>query len=386
MIPEKIKLLYLIPSLYAPGGMERILTNKINHLVGTGKYDVSIMTTDQMEKPNYFFLDKRVNTIHLNLNFNMFFNYNLIKKYLETKKLLKLYNSKLKNFIIENKIDICISLGGKELEFLSSLDVNCKKICEIHFAKDIRKQFLIARKNSLLNNFIGTLRTKQLIYQTKKLDKLIVLTKKDKQDWINTNKNVEQIYNFSFIETKSQSNFKNKKAIAIGRLDSQKGFDMLIDAWAEIKEYNKDWKLEIYGQGEWENKLKEKIAKKKVENIELKGSTNEIENKLLESSLYLCSSRYEGFPLVLLEAISCGLPIVSFDCPQGPAEIIENNISGILVEKENIEQFAEKLTDIIRNEDLRMMMGNNAKNKSQEFSKSKIMEEWENLFESLVNI
>lgn len=380
-----MRLLYLIPSLSNPGGMERILSEKINYLVEFYGYKITVMTTDQMDKDLYFNLHKDVELIHLNLNFNNYFDKPLLSKFLITKRLLKLYKNILQNYLNRNDVSVCISLGGKELEFLYKIKGKTVKICELHFGQSVREQFLVSRSNNKIFKKIGQYRTKQLIMQTQKLDKLVVLTKADEDIWKKTNTNVVQIYNFVTNTSLQFSKLNEKRVIAVGRLDAQKGFDLLVDAWELVKKKNTDWKLDIYGQGEWYNFLQEKITNKKLQSsLSLKGVSKDVVNELLTSSIFVLSSRYEGFAMVLLESLSCGLPIVSFNCKTGPSEIIENNDCGILVPAENIEQLSEGILKLIESIELREKMGSIAKKKAKNFSKESVMNQWHELIKSLI--
>lgn len=383
---SKIKITYCIPALYNPGGMERIITEKINFLMETGRYNISVITTEQRGRPCYFKLHDEVVLHHLSVNFDEAFSLPLFSKFRVVKGKLKLYKSLLTKIIETENTDICISTGGKELEFLSSMNVQCKKVLEMHFAKNFREQFLLARKNSLINKILGKIRTKQLEDQTKKLDAVVVLTKEDQKDWEKTHKNIYQIYNFSAITSNQFPDYNKKRAIAIGKLDPQKGFDMLIDAWSLRKNDLSDWTLDIFGQGDWEELLKEKIKIHGLENnIFLRGVTQQTEQEFLKSSLFLFSSRYEGFSLVFIEAMNCGLPIISFDCHQGPSELIKNNDIGKLIIQNDISRFADAIVTLATDEALRRKMGMASKEKAMQFSKDKIMLQWEDFFQQHIS-
>jgi len=378
-----MRILYCIPSLYNPGGMERILTDKINFLLDRSNIKVFVVTTDQMNRELFFELHPKASVINLDLDFDSSFSVSMIKKYYAIKHKLKLYKHKLKEIIVQNKVDICISTGGKELEFLYKLNVDCKKAVEMHFAKEFRKQFLVARKNNFIFSLLGDFRTKQLIKQTSSLDAVVVLTEKDQKEWQKTHHNIYQIYNFSPIKIHTKSNSKLKRAIAIGKLDAQKGFDLLIDAWFLKKTQLEEWTLDIFGQGEWKDMLQKKIIDYQLQdNIYLKGVTNNVEAELETSSLFLFSSRYEGFGLVLIEAMSVGLPIVSFDCPHGPSELVIDN--GLLVPPQNVEKFSEAIIKLTSDENLRVEMANNGIERAKLFSQEYIMVQWINLFNQLI--
>ena len=211
-----------------------------------------------------------------------------------------------------------------------------------------------------------------------------MLTKKDESDWKKTHNNVKQIYNFSDFQSEYVALLDNKKVISVGRLTEQKGYNFLIEAWTIIKNKKPDWTLEIYGEGDLYNELFQQIKDSNLENhVFLKGRTNQVQEKIIESSIFALSSKYEGFPMVLLESMACGVPVVSFDCETGPAEIIENNDCGILVENRNVLKLAEALLTMMDDNELRKKRGEVAKVKSAIFSRRKIMDLWMDLFADL---
>lgn len=379
-----MNILYCVPALYNPGGMERILTEKVNYLANLEGYNLFVFTTDQDNRPLYFKLDNRVTVHHSNLNFNQYFSCNFLEKYLGTKKLLRLYEQQLQAYIKKNSIDLIVSLGGKELEFLHRMKTNSAKICELHFSIDIRKQFILSRGTNPLFKLIGKYRAWEMIQQTKKLDQLVVLTKEDEEKLKLTHQNVTQIYNFSPLVPTEKAPLNQKKIVAVGKLDPQKGFDLLIEACTFIKNWD-GWILEIYGQGPDEEQLRSQISSHHLEqHIFLKGITQKVAEVYNSASFYVLSSRFEGFPMVLLEAISFGLPIVSFDCVTGPNEVVHNDDCGILVDDGNTEKLGEAIQRLIENQKEREEKSERAFQKSRIFSKDEIMKQWTDLFESLV--
>ena len=382
-----MKILYCIPALYNPGGMERVLTEKVNYLVSLADYEIFIVTTDQQAKDLRFPLDSRIKLFHLDIDFNSHYNYPLVKKYIAHRKKMKQYKASLIKLLNDFQIDVCISLCGKEIDFLSSLPVKSKKIAEIHFAMNFRKQFLVSRKSGFIWALLGDLRTLSLKKSVKGLDKLVVLTKNDRQQWEKTHSNIIQIPNVNPLESLEVSDLLQKKVISVGKLDPQKGYDLLIESWKIVSNKHPDWVLEIYGQGEWEEKLKSRSKELQLESsFFLCGLTDDVQTKYLNSSIYVMSSRYEGFGMVLVESMSCGLPVVSFDCEYGPSEIITNEVDGFLVEPNNIQSLADKICVLIENDTLRKEMGNNALSSVKRFDKENVMSRWVSLFESMVSI
>ncbi|MDV8157309.1 glycosyltransferase family 4 protein [Acinetobacter bereziniae] len=382
------KILYLIPSLTNCGGMERVLTDKANYLVKTGKYDVTIMTTNMRDNDSPFYdLDSNIKVVNLEIFFDKIFDYKLLEKIIKNKKLLVLYKIKLENYIFENKIDICVSMGAKELDFFSQLNVPVLKVFESHFNPTVRSSFISDHQgNALIWRLIGKYRDWQYKKQTKELDRVVVLTKNAKYEWEKTHSNIIVINNPSPFDIVNNRKFNcYERVIAVGRIEDQKGFDLLIDSWKNVYRKYPNWKLDIYGDGSKKDTLLKKISNNQLNDvITLKGVTRSIRQELLISDFYVMSSRYEGLPMVLLESIACGLPIVSFNCPTGPAEIIENNDCGLLVQNGDIGDLTEKIICMIENPDLRKRMSVIAMKKAEKYSIERIMLQWEELFDNLI--
>jgi len=171
--------------------------------------------------------------------------------------------------------------------------------------------------------------------------------------------------------------------VAAGRLARQKGFDRLVAAWALVARKHPDWRLNIFGAGEPEA-LQARIDKKKLTDVvTLKGFTDEPYQRFAESAIYAMSSRSEGFPMVLLEAMGCGLPLVSFDCPTGPADIIQDGRNGLLVRDGDIKGLAAALNRLIDDPELRRRMGATGVELAKDYAPARIATRWEDLFAEL---
>lgn len=381
-----MRLMYFIPALFNHGGMERVLTSKVNYLVEEMGYRITIVTTDQMSRGCYFSLSGKIDLIHLDLDFNSHFEKALIPKYFcHQLKMIK-YKREVQKLVDIIKPDILISLGGKEIDFIYKLKTNAAIVCEMHFSMNIRTQFLVSRKRGLLWTVLGNIRTNQLKNTTKKIDKLIVLTNQDKNQWEKTHKNVLHIPNPATFEVGKREGADYKSVISVGRLDPQKGYSMLIDTWVRVKERHPEWILNIFGTGDMKEQLEGKINALGLKgNINLKGKSDEIENEYLKSSFFVMSSLYEGLPMVLLESMSCGLPVVSFDCEWGPREIIKDGYNGFLVETGDVNQLADKICQMIENHELRKTMSLNALEVAKKYDISIVMKKWDALFKELKN-
>ena len=379
-----MKILYCIPHLHKAGGMQRILTEKANYFADFKGYEVTIVTTDQMGHPNHFELSSRVNLIHLDIHFDGHFDSAFLKKVIQHVRKIRKYKIELSKIINELRIEICISLCGKEVNFLYQIKGRCKKIAELHFSSNFKKQFIKANYSGILWTILGQILDYSFKRAISKFDRVVVLTSQDYESLNNRCKNLVKINNFSSFAPSISGKLVNKKAISIGKFNSQKGFDLLIDAWEIVSKSHSNWILEIYGEGEWELLLTNKILQKGLSRqIILKGLISEAEAAYLDSSIYIMSSRFEGLPMVLIEAISCGIPVVSFDCESGPREILDDGVSGFLVDPGNIEALASKIIFLIDKPMIRKEMGLNANNRSKHFSKKLILGQWEELFINL---
>lgn len=334
-----MKIIYCIPQLYRLGGMERIVSIKMNLLVKEG-YDVSVITTDQGNRPFYFELDKRIKHYDLNINYEQNTGNRLIKKFFLL--LYKYYNHKrrLESLLFVLKADIVISTFSDEMFILPYIKDGSKKIVEFHFCRNMFK--LLSQKG--IFHLIDIFKSKRRIRSLKKFDSFVCLSNEDAQNWTELN-NVEVIYNISPLKFSSKATLKEHRVISVGRYSYQKGYDRLINAWALIsKEIPEDWTLHIVGEGCLRQELTDQIKRLGLENsVFLDGVSENISKDYLSSSIAVFTSHYEGFLLALAEAESAGVPVVSFDTPCGPKDIIEDGKDGFLVPNGDISQIAKKI-------------------------------------------
>ena len=158
----------------------------------------------------------------------------------------------------------------------------------------------------------------------------------------------------------------------------------MIDAWREVHKRHSDWIINIFGSGEYEERVRKQITEYGLQDVVImKNPTDHIMEEYLKSSIYVMSSVFEGFAMVLLEAMACGIPCVSFDCPYGPRNVIKNGEDGFLVEYLNSNALAEKICKLIEDKDLRKQMGQNGRRNVMRFSRETIMPQWISLFDSL---
>jgi len=378
-----MKIVYCIIDCSQTGGMERIISCKANYLADVLGHEVKIITTDQSDRSNYYDFSSKIEFYDLGINYNELEQYSFVKRIWEQLKKRKEHKLKLSQILKKWQADIVISTYSHEFTLLHNISDNSRKIAEIHFSKEhsvignkYKKQSILLKIKSLLAE------CRKYLY-IKKYEKFIVLTKKDKENFSRVS-NSEQIPNmYSFYPEKS-ADLNSKRIISVGRLSVEKRFDLLIEAWSMISEEFPDWRLDIFGMGDEYSKLEKLIDTKHLNDvIKINSPTKNIVNEYLNSSIFVMTSCYEGFPMVLLEAMACGVPCVSFDCPHGPSAIITDKEDGFLVENGNVALLAEKVKLLIQNENLRIEMGKKAKENVKRFSPDIIMKQWDNLFQQL---
>ncbi|MFI3320247.1 MAG: glycosyltransferase family 4 protein [Rikenellaceae bacterium] len=378
-----MKIAYIKRSRCNAGGTEKVVFNKTNYLIDKG-YDVTLITSEHKDKPDFFPFSNKLKRIDLEINYS-----DLANKSFFAKICLRIYKNlihrrRLKSVLLKERFDIVVSMYGDEMYWITDINDGSKKLLETHFSRFYRVKFL-KKKENLISRGIIKLRDNKDLKALKKFDRFIVLSNEDAPDW-GIVPNIKTIYNGISIPANS-AKLDSKIAVAVGRLTYQKGFDMLIDAWSIVHKTHPDWRLNIYGEGGDKHQLQAQISRLNLDDVViLTDPTPKIYDRMAESSIYLMTSRHEGFGLVLAEAMSCGVPAVSFACKCGPRDIINDGKDGFLVEQDDITTFADRVCKLIEDEDLRKEMGANARKRIEgHFSEEVVMKQWEELFEELIN-
>lgn len=381
-----MKIAYCLPQIYKPGGIERIISIKANYLASVYNYEVYIITSCQKGNLPFYQFNNKIKFYDLNIDYDSTLYLPLYKRIIRKIQYTKCHKKKLSELLNKLKVDIVISTFTHEASFLPDIKDGSKKILEFHFCRKHKQLMAKAFNFSIFTRmayYFKCWQEENIIIP--KYDQFIVLTEEDKQAWLPKVSNVKCIPNIHPFETNEQAKLENKRAIAVGRLDAQKGFDKLIKVWGIVYQNNPDWMLDIYGQGEDEKQLREQIINAKLENvISINPPTSDIKDKYLNSSLFIMTSRYEGLPMTLLEATSLGLPAICFNFTCGPQEVIINNQNGYIIENNQYDKMALKIGLLINNFQLRKELGNNAKKLSNKFSSDIIMKRWNELFHQIL--
>lgn len=379
-----MKIVYIVESLVLRGGCERIVTEKANFLADKLGYDISIIVCSQhSEQQNAFSLSNSVKQINLGLPLYSQYQY----KYPMRLWIKKVTTSNLRKSITDCvhaiNPDILIGMGHFKANIICNIDCRAKKIIECHEARFFTQSGLANHQNMLSKLFTKLNRLYYFHTIEKKADVVVTLTEGDKCLW-NKAKHVEVIPNFSDLEVSKTSLCNSKRIIAVGRLSWEKGYDRLIEIWELVIKEAHDWYLDIYGEGDLEDSLIEVIRKRKIKNIRILPTTNSISQEYSKSSICVMTSYFEGFALVLLEALKHGVPCIAFDCPFGPASIIQNGRCGFTIKNGDTRQFVEKLSLLIHNEEMRKEFSLYSIKRASDFSIDSIMKKWVIVFESLL--
>ena len=358
-----MKLLYLTPKINSVGGLERVLCLKANYLLKNYNYDISIVTQNNGNSNLFYPLEKEIKLFDIDLSGNRLqFLYKYIK---EIKKLIAI-----------EKPDTIIIVDSIYKAYIVSLIVNnIRIIYECHNSIYIQQSPV---KPSFIFNWISKLNIWFNRFGASNFNEFIVETPESIEEW--KVKNSIVIPNPLWFSTDKFSTLSHKNVIAVGRHAYEKGFDRLLEIWKKVIIKHPDWNLTIYGKSNPDFDIVNLAKKLNIDkNITFCEPVKNINEKYLESSIYLMTSRYEGFGMVLIEAMASGLPCISYDCPCGPRGIIKNNINGFLIEDGNENQFIQQLEYLIENENLRIEMGNKAKSSVNKYQLELIMDQWDSI-------
>lgn len=375
-----MKILYLIHSTYNPGGMERVLLNKVRYLVEEKGWDVTVVTTDQHERSPFYPFPDEVNMVDLGVNYSEDNGKPFLKKLLGFLKKRRLHKKRMTEVLAQVKPDVVDCFYPGECSFMPGMKDGSVKVMELHQSKLFHHQYNRSGLMGLADKYRAMMDEKLV----RKFDRFVVLTEEDAQMW-GEMPNIRVIPNAANFIADSYSDCSAKRVIAVGRLDYQKSFDRLILVWEKVHEKMPDWRLDIFGQGEWKEMLQQMIDERGLQDVvKLNAPTKNIGREYAESSMLVMSSHYEGFPMVMIEAMACGLPAVCFDFKCGPRDIIVEGENGVIVPDGDIEGLAEAMIRLMKDEELRKRMGENAKRVVETYSEEKVMSKWLQLYEETI--
>ncbi|WP_298366204.1 glycosyltransferase family 4 protein [uncultured Lutibacter sp.] len=371
-----MKILYLTDQIYLAGGAEKILIQKMNYWIEVFNYDVTLITTNQKGHSPFYKLNKAAKLIDLEINYveglSFFGPTNFLK--------LPIHILKLKRELTSLKPDAIFVISKSFVRIITPFLSK-----DIAIFNEYHTSYYATKLKLETCSFFQKTKTKAIGYINSLIETLytkIIFLNEEEYNYYNL-KNAVVIPNFFDANLSNKSIKKKKSVISLGRLCNQKGFDMLIDAWEIVDKEVIDWELNIYGDGDDFEILNKKIKKIEFNNpINLRLAINNVNEKLMESSFYVMSSRFETFPMVLLEAFSNKLPVISFDSPTGARNIITDMEDGFLIDPYNINQLASKIICLMNDKELRDKMSERALINVKRFNAEKIMKQWDLLIKS----
>ncbi len=386
-----MKVCFITEDIATMGGRQRVTATICNGLIENTEIDVYILFTSPMnkvKKPAYI-LNEKVNILwnkkiakgkysNLFLKVFRYFNKN-IKPIKSVRFLEKIYfpsseKKAYENYLNKYNFDVMVGVGSRASAMLSLLDINCKKIGWMHCSYDLyffTKGCFQYQQEKLYKKLF------------QKLNNIVCLTDNDAHIYKSElNKSINKIYNPLAFKTDEKSEFNENELLFVGRLDYEiKGLDLLIDSLSYLNKFNQQWHLTIVGDGQGKENLIKEIQKKGLEGyISIIGFTDNVLSYYQKSSILLLPSRSEGFGLVVIEAMECGVPVISYET-DGPSEIIDNEIDGYLIKKYDTESFAKKIEYLLNNENERLKLSKNAIKKAKNFSIENIVNQWIQIFE-----
>lgn len=381
-VDKRYKIVYCTPALYMAGGVERVLTLKANYFAEHFGYDITIILTDGKDKPFFYQLSDKVKVVNLDIRFEELWSCSFLKKVFVYLRKQHQYKKALKKELMNIRPDFTVSLLRREINFITAVGDGSRKIGELHINRSNYRNF-DKKQSNFVKDLFARLWMYNLVGKLKRLDRLVVLTEKDKESWTELN-NVMAIPNPLSFNPMSFSSQAEKRVISVGRYSHEKGLDFLLQAWMKVQNECPDWQLVVFGDGD------RSVYERMINDLQidpnrciLNGRTSDVQYEYCNSSLAVCSSRFEGFGLAIVEAMACGLPVVSFDCPWGPRSIIKDGEDGVLVENGNVERLAGTMVYLMKNPDVRILMSKTAIINARRYDIEQIAEKWRQLFESL---
>lgn len=363
-----MKLLYITNGINGAGGLERVLSIKASYLAQHYGYEVSILSLNDNHLRPFYTFSERIKMYSITVEGN---SVQYVNSYIKGIK-------KTVANVQPDVISVCDD--GLKAFFIPKI---IRSIIPIIYERHVSKQIEMRHDLSLFKKIVIKAKWKTMEYLASDFKKFVLLTQGNTNEWT-TLRNLEVISNPLSFYPENSSALDHKKVIVVGRQAYQKGYDLLLLAWKKVIDERPDWQLEVYGKKDVNQNL-ESLADALgiTKNVCFLNPEKNIEQKYLESSIYVMSSRFEGFGMVLIEAMACGVPCVSFNCNYGPSDIIQNGLDGYIVENGNIDALASTILKLIEDENLRKTMGTKAKENVKRYLPETIVKQWDELFKAL---
>ena len=375
-------IVFCTPAIYSAGGVERVVAVKANYFTEQLGYDVTIIVTEGRGRECFFSLSDRVEVINYELYFEELWRLPFWKKVFVYLCKQYEYKRKLKADLIRIHPDFVITTLRREINFITKIHDGSIKIGELHVNRANYRNF-DEKDSNWVKKIFARFWKNNLLEHLNQLDKMVVLTDNALGAWPELS-NVVKIPDALPFRINGKSDLTAKRVVSIGRYAYDKGNDLLLQAWTVIEKNVSDWTLDIYGNGDKESyqKLKDELYID-PHRCHLYGPVSDVKKEYLSSSIFVLPSRFEGFGLVIIEAMACGVPVIAFDCENGPRSIITNGENGFLIPPFDVNLLADKVMLLMKNQELRCRMGENAQKTASQYEMDKIGIQWEQLFDEL---
>lgn len=380
---DKYKIVYCTPALYSAGGTERVVSVKANYFADVLGYDVTIIVTEGKNGNSFFPLSDKVKVVNLGLNFEELWNITFVKKVLLYLKKQRKYKRLLTNELLKIRPDITITTLRREINFINDVPDGSIKIGEQHLSRTNYRK-IDARFSKFYEISFFRWWKDRVVVSLTKLDRLVVLTSDSASEWPELT-NITMIPDPLPIKVSNCSPLSAKRVITIGRYSYEKGYDLLLRVWSIVEKKCSDWQLDVFAMGDPTPyvKIMDELSIDK-KRCHLNSSVVDVESEYINSSILVQPSRTEGFGLVLVEAMACGLPVISFDCENGPRSIITEGEDGFLVNPYDVDSFAERLVQLMNDNEQRYKMGEKGQRKSQLYQIDSVGRQWKQLFDEIM--
>ncbi|MEC4050738.1 glycosyltransferase [Flavobacterium sp. SUN046] len=359
-----MRLVYLVPNINNEGGVARVLSIKTQQLIERWGYEIHIITQNNGHNARFYAFPPEIHFYDIQLKGNAL-------------SFLLSYKKQLNSLLSTIAPDVVVISDNGLKAFLLPFIISKKwpTVFEAHGSRYVQEQAHISALRLIVEKTI-----KQL--GAKRFTKFVSLSPQSKAEW--GLPLAEIIPNPLWFTATEKASLQNKKVIVVARDSYEKGLDRLLLIWKQIQINHPDWILEIYGAKSSESQLQTTITNLDLtDSVHLFDAVKNIQEQYLKVSICLMTSRTEGFPMVILEAMESGLPVIAYDCPIGPRTLIENEVNGYLIPDGQINLFVEQLSTLMDHSELRYQLGNNAVTSVQKYQLEPIMNQWNDLFTKL---
>lgn len=382
-----MKIIFLIKAFALKAGVERLISDKMNYMAEQG-HEIMLVTYEQGVHPDVFPLHPSIRRVDLDTRFFTLQKYALPRRMWEICRLQKIFGKRLQKVVDDFQPDIIhsttYSIGL--IKQILNLRTNAKLTMEsqVSYESELKETIFMGR---------GLLEPLARWYDHRVLGKLhgfdafFTLTKGDTEKWRQHYDHITVIPNplTRYPEEVKSHDKTLHRIICAGRLVFQKGFDLFVKAFADISGQCPDWHVDLFGSGEDEAMLRQMISERGLEQrIIMHPATDHIYDEFQDSDFFVFPSRFEGWGLVIVEAMSCGIPVVSFRCDYGPEDIITDGKDGLLVANGDIHELGEKMLWMINHPEERVSMGAEARISAKKYRKEIISQQWIDVFNSLL--